>query len=62
MVYEPANKPVNILLICQVVPPSFEYCRLEPVAVIVIEPSFRLGQVNNEGSVFAIELIVGIAG
>ena len=38
ILYVPAPKFVKLLPICQFVPPSIEYSKLTPVAVIVIEP------------------------
>ena len=59
---EPADKPVNTFDACQVVPPSFEYWRFDPVAFTVIVPSFNAGQLLVVGSVFDTEEIVGVAG
>ena len=37
--YVPAPNPENVLDTCQFVPPSIEYSRVTPVAVMTIEPS-----------------------
>ena len=62
IVNEPALKPPNTLDTCQVVPLSFEYFKLVPLAVTLIVPSFNAGQLDTEGSVFATDEMLGVAG
>lgn len=62
IVNEPALKPLNTLDTCQVAPLSFEYFKLEPLAVTLIVPSFNAGQLDTEGSVFETDAMLGVAG
>ena len=39
MLYVPEDRPVKILPICQLAPPSMLYSKSAPVAIIVILPS-----------------------
>ena len=55
----PAGRSRNILLSCQVFPPSMEYSRFVPVAIIVITPSLNPQSV---GSTVTISSIIGGVG